>query len=85
MVVLQKNEYRRRKSDLRSNLCGNLEEARHELHLHLNLTSAYSRNLTLPNYVYDFVSPDCSPRCLETEEPESSVDAPFGKPMVLLD
>jgi hypothetical protein len=33
------------------NLCGNPEEIRHELDLHLNLTSAYSRNLTLPNHV----------------------------------
>jgi hypothetical protein len=36
---------RRKKSELHSNLCGNPEEIRHELDLHLNLTSAYSRNL----------------------------------------
>ena len=57
-----KNEERRKKSELRSDLWGNPEEIRHELDLHLNLTSAYSRNLPLPNYVYRFVSPDCSPR-----------------------
>src|SRR5215470_5710970 len=70
---------------MRSNLCGNPEEVRHELDLHLYLTSAYSRNLPLTNYVHRLVSPDCSPRCVETEEAESSIDAPFDEPMVLLD
>ena len=68
-----------------SDLCGNPEEIRHELDLHLNITSAYSRNLPLPNYVYRFVSPDCSPRCLETEEAECEVNSSFDEPMVLLD
>jgi hypothetical protein len=51
----------------------------------LNITPAYSRNLPLPNQVHRFVSPDCSPRCVETEEPESGIDAPFDEPMVLFD
>jgi hypothetical protein len=51
----------------------------------LNITSAYSSNLPFPNYVYRFVSPDCSTRCLETEEAECGVNSSFDEPMVLLD
>jgi hypothetical protein len=70
---------------MRFDLCGDPEEIRYEPDLHLNGASAYSRNLPLPNYVYRFVSPDCSPRCLEIEEPECGVNSPFDEPMVLLD
>jgi hypothetical protein len=60
-----------------------IEQSR--LDLHLNFTSAYSRNLPFPNHVQRFVSPEYLPRRVETEEPESGVDASFGKPMVPLD
>jgi hypothetical protein len=37
-----KNEQRRKKSELHSDLCGNPEEIRHELDLPLNITSAFA-------------------------------------------
>ena len=70
---------------MHSNLCGNPKEVRHELDLPLNLTSAYSRNLPLPNHVHRCVSPDCSPRCVETEEAESGIDSTFYESAVVLD
>jgi hypothetical protein len=64
-------------------LGGDSEEAFHESHLSLNVTFDHSGDLTFPSDVHYLIAQDRSLRCPETEEPESMIDSPFQKSMIL--
>src|SRR5919109_5050504 len=80
-----KNGWGRKKPGLDFSLGGNLEEALHKSHLPLNVTFAYSFNLSFSHHPHRFITLDCSTCRLKTEEPQSGVNSPFDEPMVLRD
>jgi hypothetical protein len=52
--------------------------------LSANVSFPDSFHLSLSVHVHGFIAANCPPRCRETEEAESGIDAPFDESMVLL-
>jgi hypothetical protein len=49
-----------------------------------DITLDHADDLTFPEDVHRLIAHDRPPRCLATEEPESGIDSPFYKTMILL-